>query len=128
VRDSVSEHRGFVVKAQGDGFMLAFPSAAYALRSCLTIRDRIASGYHDLPIRVRVGLHAGEVLHHNDDFYGRTVVVAARISALALGVEILASDLVHALAHGLGTFTFGDPRTTTLKGLDGDFTVHPVLS
>jgi adenylate cyclase len=128
VRDSVSEHRGFVVKAQGDGFMLAFPSAAYALRACLVIRDRIAEGYHDLPIRIRAGLHAGEALHHNDDFYGRTVVIAARISALALGGEILASDLVHALAHALGTFTFGTPRTTTLKGLEGNHTVYPVLA
>jgi class 3 adenylate cyclase len=127
VRDSVSEHRGFVVKAQGDGFMLAFQSAIYALRSCLVIRDRIAAGYHDLPIRIRAGLHAGEALRHNDDFYGRTVVVAARISALALGGEILASDLVHALAHALGTFTFGAARTTSLKGLEGSFTLYPVL-
>jgi class 3 adenylate cyclase len=128
VRDSVAEHRGFVVKAQGDGFMLAFPSSSSALRACLVMRDRIAAGYHDLPIRIRIGLHAGEALHHNDDFYGHTVVTAARISALALGGEILASDLVHALAQGLGTFTFGEPRTTPLKGLEGDFIVYPVIA
>ena len=58
---------------------------------------------------------------------GRTVVIAARISALALGGEILASGLVYALARGLGTFTFGDSRTSTLKGLDGSFDLHPVL-
>jgi hypothetical protein len=28
---------------------------------------------------------------------------------------------------GLGTFTFGDPRTATLKGLDGSFDLRPVL-
>ena len=50
-----------------------------------------------------------------------------RISALALGDEILASDVVHTLADSLGTFSFGEPRTTSLKGLDGDFTVFPVL-
>jgi hypothetical protein len=53
--------------------------------------------------------------------------IAARISALALGGELLASDLGHALASGLGTFTFGAPRTATLKGHDGSFSVHPVL-
>ena len=63
----------------------------------------------------------------DDDFYGRTVVIAARISALALGGEVLASDLVYALARGLGTFTFGAPRTATLKGLDGSFDLRPVL-
>ncbi len=128
VHDSVEEHRGYVVKSQGDGFMLAFPSAAFALRSCLMLRDQTASGYSGIPIRVRAGLHAGEALRHADDFYGRTVVIAARISALALGGEILASHIVHALADGLGTFTFGDPRTSTLKGLEGNFEVYPVLA
>ena len=54
-------------------------------------------------------------------------MIAARISALALGGELLASDLVYALARGLGTFTFGASRTATLKGLDGSFELHPVL-
>jgi class 3 adenylate cyclase len=127
VRDTAEEHRGFVVKSQGDGFMLAFPSAASALRASLVMRDRIDGGFDALPIRIRAGLHSGEAIKHDDDFYGRTVVIAARISALALGGEILASDLVYALARGLGTFRFGDPRTATLKGLDGSFDLHPVI-
>jgi len=127
VRDTAEEYRGFVVKSQGDGFMLAFPSASSALRASLVMRDRIAQGFAGLPVRIRAGLHCGEVLKRADDFYGRTVVIAARISALALGGEVLASDLVHALARGLGTFTFGAPRTATLKGLEGSFSVYPVL-
>jgi class 3 adenylate cyclase len=77
--------------------------------------------------RIRIGLHAGEAIRHADDFYGRTVVIAARISALALGDEVLASGVVHELVRGLGTFNFGDARVTTLKGLDGEFAVYPVL-
>jgi class 3 adenylate cyclase len=128
VRETAEEHRGFVVKSQGDGFMLAFPSAAFALRASLIMRDRIAAGFDRLPIRIRAGLHSGEAIRHDDDFYGRTVVIAARISALALGGEILASDLVYALARGLGTFKFGDARNTSLKGLDGRFDLYPVLA
>jgi class 3 adenylate cyclase len=128
VRDSAEEHRGFVVKSQGDGFMLAFPSAAYALRASLVLRDRLAVGFHGLPIRVRMGLHVGEAMRHADDFYGRTVVVAARIGGLALGGEILASSLVHGLAQGLGTFSFDEPKTVTLKGLEGSFDVYPVVA
>jgi class 3 adenylate cyclase len=126
IREVADEHRGFVVKSQGDGFMLAFPSAAFALRAALVMRERVAAGYNGLPVRIRAGLHAGEAIKHDDDFYGRTVVIAARISALALGGEILASDLVHALAKGLGTFTFAEPRDVTLKGLDGAFRVYAV--
>ena len=128
VRDTAQEHRGFVVKSQGDGFMLAFPSAAFALRASVVMRERISAGFDNLPIRIRAGLHSGEAIKHDDDFYGRTVVIAARISALALGGEILASDLVYALARGLGTFTFGEKRSATLKGLDGSFELHPVLA
>ena len=91
-------------------------------------RNRLSEGYCGLPVRVRAGLHAGEALRHENDFYGRTVVIAARISALALGNEILTSDLVHTLAVELGTFSFVEPRVTALKGLEGSFTVYPVLA
>ncbi len=128
VRNTAEEHRGFAVKSQGDGFMLAFPSAASALRASLVMRDPIAAGFDGLPVRIRAGLHSGEAIKHDDDFYGRTVVIAARVSALALGGELLATDLVYALARGLGTFTFGDRRTVTLKGMDGSFDLHPVIA
>ena len=128
VRDTAEEHRGYIVKSQGDGFMIAFPSAASALRASLKMRDRIAVGYGGLPVRIRIGLHCGEALRHDDDFYGRTVVIAARVGALALGGEVLVTDLVHSLARGLGTFTFGPPRSAALKGLDGTFDLYPVLA
>jgi class 3 adenylate cyclase len=68
-----------------------------------------------------------EAIKYADDFYGRTVVIAARISALALGAEIFASDRVYALAQGLGTFTSSMRATATPKGLDHSFDPRPVL-
>jgi class 3 adenylate cyclase len=128
VREAAEQQSGFVVKSQGDGFMLAFPSASLALRASLVIRERIEAGFEGLPVRIRVGLHSGEAIKRSDDFYGRTVVIAARVGGLALGGEILASDLVYALARGLGTFTFGPPRSAALKGLHGSFDLYPVLA
>jgi class 3 adenylate cyclase len=127
VRSAAEQHRGYVVKSQGDGFLLAFPSAAYALRASLVTRHRIGEGFDGLPVQIRAGLHSGEAIRHDEDFYGKTVVIAARISALALGGEILASDLVYQLARSLGTFTFGAARTANLKGLSGDFELRPVV-
>jgi class 3 adenylate cyclase len=92
------------------------------------MRERIAAGFEGLAIRVRAGLHSGEAIRHDDDFYGKTVVMAARISALALGGEILASSLVYELARSLGTFTFGAPRLVSLKGLAGEFELRPVVA
>jgi class 3 adenylate cyclase len=128
LRDAALQHRGFVVKSSGDGFMIAFPSAALALRCGLVIQQRLAGGFDGTQVRVRIGLHAGEAVRHADDFYGRTVVIAARIANLALGGEMLVSELVHELARGLGTFQFGAPRTAHLKGLDGEFRVYPVIN
>ena len=68
------------------------------------------------------------MIRQNDDFCGKTVAIAARISAVALGGEILASDLAYQRERSLGTFTFGVPRTATLKGLDGDFEPRPVVN
>ena len=45
VRDAAGEHRGYIVKSRGDGFMIAFPSAAFALRCGSAIQQRLASGY-----------------------------------------------------------------------------------
>jgi class 3 adenylate cyclase len=126
VRDAADEHRGYIVKSQGDGFMIAFPSAALALRCGSVIQRRLVDGYNGLHVRVRMGLHAGEAVRQADDFYGRTVVIAARIASLALGGEMLVSELVHELARGLGTFRFGEPRIAQLKGLEGEFRLYPV--
>ncbi|MFN8949275.1 MAG: adenylate/guanylate cyclase domain-containing protein [Alphaproteobacteria bacterium] len=128
VREAAATFRGYVVKSQGDGYMLAFPSSSEALRCIVSIRDRSNEGFEGRAIRVRAGLHSGEAIRREDDFFGRTVVMAARICSMARGGEILASDLVHALARGLGTFQFGEKRQVTLRGLDGSHAVYPVLA
>ena len=47
---------------------------------------------------------------------------------MALGGEILASELVYALARGLGAFVFGPSRTSALKGIEGTVDLYPVLN
>jgi|tagenome__1003787_1003787.scaffolds.fasta_scaffold20954352_2 class 3 adenylate cyclase len=130
VRDQVHAFNGFEVKSQGDGFMLAFPSARRAIQCARAIQDAIA---HDLgdhpdgPIRVRIGLHTGEAIREESDFYGRNVVVAARIADQAQGGEILASAVVKELAESSGDVTFEDPREVELAGLAGRHAVYKIV-
>ena len=88
-------HGGFEVKSQGDGFMIAFASAAAAAssaRSRSSARSPArAEERPDEPIRVRIGLHTGEAIRERDDFFGRNVILAARIAAQARGGEVLVS-------------------------------------
>jgi class 3 adenylate cyclase/ketosteroid isomerase-like protein len=127
VREHVAQHGGFVVKAQGDGFMIAFSSARRALRCAVVLQRAVATQAWKPAIRIRAGLHTGEVLREGDDFYGKTVVLATRITAAASGSEILASALVRALTESSGEFTFDDGREVELKGLAGKHLLHPVI-
>jgi class 3 adenylate cyclase len=127
VRDQVRAHGGFEVKSQGDGFMIVFSEprngveCAVAIQRALAARD--ANGE---PIRVRMGLHTGEAIRERDDFFGRNVVVAARIAAKAEGGEILVSGPLRELAGGSPDIFFGAPRELGLKGLTGRYLVHRV--
>jgi class 3 adenylate cyclase len=129
VRGQVQAYGGFEVKVQGDGFMVAFPGARRAVQCARAIQHAITSefeGHPDGPIQVRIGLHTGEALKEGDDFYGKAVVLAARITDRASGGEILASSVVKELAESGGDIGFDDPRELELKGLTGTTRVFRV--
>jgi class 3 adenylate cyclase len=120
VREQIAAHGGFEVKAQGDGFMIAFPSARRALDCAVAIQNAIGERLGDHPdgaIRVRIGLHTGEAVRDELDFYGKNVVVAARIADRARGGEILASSVVKQLTESAGDLRFEQEREVELEGL-----------
>jgi class 3 adenylate cyclase len=130
VREHVHEHGGFEVKSQGDGFMIAFPSARRAVQCARAIQDAMDSrlgGDADTPIRLRIGLHTGEAIKEEADFYGKNIVLAARIADRARGGEILASAVVKQLTESAGDLHFEDERELELDGLAGTHTVYRVL-
>jgi class 3 adenylate cyclase len=129
VRDQVHAHGGSEVKVQGDGFMVAFPGARRAVQCARAIQHAINSEFDarpEGPIRVRIGLHSGEVLKEEDDFYGKNVVLAARIAEQAKGGEIVASAVVKQLAESGGDIRFDDEREVALKGLAGTYRLFRV--
>lgn len=121
VRANVDEHRGYEVKSQGDGFMIAFPSARQAVLCAIDIQRALArrSANGEVPIRIRIGIHTGEAIHQDGDFYGRSVVCAARIADQAEGGDILLSALVKELVDGRGDIALHDAGEFELKGLTG---------
>ncbi len=126
IREQVGANEGFEVKSQGDGFMLAFSSARTALMCAIAIQQNFAiheKAHPGEPIRVRIGLHTGEAIKEGEDFFGKTVILAARIACEASGGQILVSSLLKALVESSGEFEFGDAQEVELKGLAG---VHQV--
>jgi class 3 adenylate cyclase len=122
IREKLAAHAGFEVKSQGDGFMAAFQSARRALQCAIAIEQSLASynhQHHEEPIRVRIGLHTGEAIKEADDFFGKAVILAARIASQAEGGQILVSGLLKELTESSGQFRFGEGRDVALKGLSG---------
>lgn len=82
---------GHPIKWLGDGVMLHFPDPGAGVLASLEMVDK--TGRAGLP-PAHVGLHAGPVLFHNGDYYGRTVNVASRIADHARPGEVLVSKAV----------------------------------
>jgi eukaryotic-like serine/threonine-protein kinase len=132
-RSHLRAHGGHEVKSQGDGFMLVFPDPSRAVECAAAIqRDLAEQEVGDGErISVRMGLHAGEAIREEGDFFGRSVILAARIAAQASGGEILVSEDVREMvapgdgdraggsaANGDG-LAFDSGRELELKGLAG---------
>lgn len=131
VRERVLAAGGTVVKSRGDGFMLAFPSARQALTAAIDIQRTLARRNEDesgsTPIKIRMGVHTGEVVKQSGDFFGRHVNYASRIADQATGGEILVSELTKALLLGSPEFEFSGPRTAALKGFPGTHMMFGLL-
>ncbi len=124
VRAQVQRHRGHVVKSQGDGFMAVFGDADRAVKAAVAIRDKAASaGRHSRrsPVKVRLGLHRGQVVSRDGDYFGTNVAKAARVAALAQGEEILVSVEVAEALDGTDLEHVGSHE---LRGLSGQ---HEIL-
>lgn len=129
VRRQTQTYQGLEVKSLGDGFMLAFSSGRLALQCAVDIMRELAR-YNDMhpeePIRVRMGANTGEPVWEEGDFFGKSVIVAARIADQALGEEILASSLLKELVESFGDIRFGEERVVALQGLAGTSRVYQV--
>ena len=128
IRSAITRHEGHVVKTQGDGFMAAFGSPEQAVRSAVAMQQAFERGSRKgrATVLIRIGIHYGDVVHRDNDIFGRNVAQAARVAALAEGGEILVSEAVAEAVEECADLELGDPRDVQLKGLAGEHRVRPV--
>lgn len=130
LRTRIEQYRGQVVKTAGDGFMVAFRDAEAACRAALAIqRDltRDVTLRRFGPIRVRIGVHTGQVVARDGDYFGRNVAMAARVADLAEGGEILASTATVDALDEDAAVVLEELEPVELKGLAGDHTIWRIL-
>ncbi len=119
VREALKAHGGSEVKTMGDGFMASFSSATKALECAIAMQRAFAQHNESAeePIKVRVGLNAGEPIAEDEDLFGTAVNLAARIAAKADAGKIVASDVVRQLVAGKD-FLFSDLGETEMRGFE----------
>jgi class 3 adenylate cyclase len=128
IRDCLRAHHGSEIQHTGDGLMLSFASAYGAIECAVAIQRALArrnKEHPETPIRVRIGMHAGEPIADKDQLFGAAVNAAARICARARGGQILVSDVIRQLAAGKSV-AFSKCGRFALKGFSTRFLLHEV--
>jgi class 3 adenylate cyclase/tetratricopeptide (TPR) repeat protein len=129
VRRALREHGGEPVVFLGDGFMAGFRSAVDAVACAVAIQRGLEEHRRREPdrrVRVRIGLHAGDVTVRGGTLFGQAVHAAARVTAEAAGEQILASSAVRELAADGGAPPFVDRGLFWLKGFPHRWRLYEV--
>ena len=115
-REAIGQFGGAEIKTEGDSFYVVFDSVSSAVRCGLAITTA-ARTEADEPIRVGVGIHAGETVEADGGFVGSPVNIAARICAQAGPGEVLVSETVRALTTTVLPVQFKSRGRRQLKGI-----------
>ncbi|MBO6519292.1 MAG: adenylate/guanylate cyclase domain-containing protein [Rhodospirillales bacterium] len=129
VRDALNHWAGREVKHTGDGIMAAFDTTSNGVeaamqmqRECVTFRELNP----DLPLRLKIGINTGEPISEDNDLFGSTVQMSARIVDKAKADQIFVSEAVRGICAGK-SFTFENKGPFPMKGFDEDPVLHEVV-
>lgn len=126
VRGALNDFGGREVKHTGDGIMASFASTSNAVEATIAIQQAVAAQSKDLGLRLRIGLNAGEPIQEENDLFGTTVQLAARICAKADQDQIMVSNVVRELSAGK-PFRFVPRGTFELKGVRDPQPLYEVI-
>jgi adenylate cyclase len=115
------EHGAHEVKTIGDALLVRVPHAGQAVRLGVRAAHELGAAQHGFP-SVRVGMHHGPAIERSGDYLGRTVNIAARVSALAGAGEVLVTHDVVGAAGDVKTVRFIERGRHPLRGIE-----EPVL-
>ena len=130
IEPKISEHGGRLIRSAGDGLLVEFDSAVDAVYCALEIQHELAE--HDAGIavdrrlRLRIGINAGDVIADNQDIYGNSVNIAARLEAVAGPGEIYVSVSVRDQLQGHPDLVFEDRGQRKVKSLSQPIRIYRV--
>ena len=118
IRGVLDERGGFEFALGGDGFALAFARARDAVRAAIDMQRALATEQWErgLELRVRMGVHTGDAVERDDNYFGSVVNRAARFMGAARGGQIVMSDTTAALLGTTTEWRLVDVGLRRLKG------------
>jgi class 3 adenylate cyclase len=122
VRSALARHRGHEVKTTGDGFLATFDATGRALRCAMAIM----AGAKDIGLKLRAGVHTGEVEVRGDDIAGLAVNIAKRVCDVAKSGQVLVTRTVADHLVGAGRQFRGEGEQQ-LKGVPGTWKLYRAL-
>ncbi|HEX7994391.1 MAG TPA: adenylate/guanylate cyclase domain-containing protein, partial [Streptosporangiaceae bacterium] len=132
LRAAFSSCGGREMGTEGDSFFVVFESATEAVRCCVTAQQALAA--HGWPggvaVRVRMGLHSGEPIRHEDGYIGLDVHKAARIAATAHGGQVVLSEATRLLVGSRlpGEVSLRDLGYHRLKDIEAPERIYQLLA
>ncbi len=131
VRQTLPRHGGREVKTTGDGFLLEFPSALAAVQGAVEIQSALHQRNQVSPperqLRIRIGIHVGDVVSRDGDIHGDGVNIAARLEPLAPAGGICVSNAVYEQVRNKLERPFASLGPAELKNIELPVTVHRVV-
>lgn len=120
VRQIIGDFGGAEIRTEGDSFYLVFPSASSAVLGGLAIlaaANEATKADPNQPLRVAIGVHAGETADTGEGPVGSAVNIAARVCAQARAGELLVTDTVRSLTRTRLSVRFVSRGSPALKGI-----------
>ena len=118
---TVDAHHGSIVKSMGDGWLVEFASVVDAVTCGIEMQERLAG--HET-IKLRIGVHLGDISHEDEDIYGDGVNIAARLQEIAEPGAVVISDMARRSIDGKLSAAFADLGAQTLKNIAEPVTAY----
>ncbi len=129
VRVALKDYGGTEVKHTGDGIMARFAHSHQSVEASLVMLRGVAAHNKEwpaLPLHMRIGINAGEPIVEDNDLFGSTVQMAARVCDAAETDGILVTNIVRELCTGK-PLKFKEAGKYGMKGIDGPVTLYTPL-
>jgi len=122
IRGALATYGGHEVKHTGDGLMASFRDAVRSVKCAVAIQmafQEFNSGHPPTPLKVRIGINAGEPVERNNDLFGLTVQLASRVCGQSKPGQTLVSGVLKVLCgEANNNLKFADGGKIHFKGID----------